>query len=70
MRLFLALLCVVWQCALCPQVQAATREAPAYRLASLETAYPWQEGLRLSLDVDEQACRKKYGKHWQNLIQP
>lgn len=66
MRLFLALLCVVWQCALCPQVQAATREAPAYRLASLETAYPWQEGLRLSLDVDEQACRKKYGKHWQN----
>ncbi|MDD2967590.1 MAG: MG2 domain-containing protein [Desulfovibrionaceae bacterium] len=66
MRLLLIVLCIALQCALCTQGQAATREAPAYRKAALETLYPWQEGLRLSIDVDEQACRKKYGTHWQN----
>lgn len=43
---------------------AATPSEPAYRIISGKAEFPWNNGLHIFLDTDENLCKDKYGKKW------
>lgn len=49
----------------CQPAAAATVGQPAYRTAILSQGSPWREGLLLEFAPDEQQCRARYGRQWQ-----
>lgn len=48
------------------QAPAASPKSSAYRRATVEMGYPWKEGVRVRLEADQAACKKHYGKNWED----
>lgn len=44
--------------------EGATRQNPAYRKVEISGRYPSGAGLEIQFALDEQACKKAYGKNW------
>lgn len=38
---------------------------PAFRVAIFEALYPWENGLMIRFEPDEEKCKNSYGKRWQ-----
>lgn len=55
--LLLAFVCV-------QAAQAASPAEPSFRILSGKAEYPWSEGLSISLEIDEKACKAAYGQKW------